>query len=337
MKKLLPILAAFLIVSDANAAGAPGSPTGAVTSAETADLVSGSTTISAQCATPASGCSAGQWVPLKLGGRSSVAGVISTSNFSGTLACYFSKDNRATWFTGLIRNSTVDYPNTSSGYTTTIVLAANTATTTIACLSTYGGSTDVALVSTAAVTNTLTAVLTASNTQASLLNTLISIRGQQAIGGGLSVQEIKDAGRTFVVLGADGVTPAISDTLITFSKNVGGTVTATQTTYAITSGKTLRLQSLCASLTAGAAANIARVRLRLNTAGACLAGSGLLLPALELAPQYGTAAASEGWAAGCVPIPDGLELTGASWNICLSESAVAASGTLTVNLIGYEY
>jgi hypothetical protein len=144
-------------------------------------------------------------------------------------------------------------------------------------------------------------------------------------------------GRTFIVLGADGVTPAISDTVITFAKNVNGAVTGSQTTYAITAGKTLRIQSICASLTAGAAANRVAVRVRLNTGGACVAGSGLLLPAFELAPNYGTATAAEGGASGCMTIPDGLELSGTNWNICLSESATAASGTLTAALVGFEY
>jgi hypothetical protein len=67
-----------------------------------------------------------------------------------------------------------------------------------------------------------------------------------------------DVGRTFVALGADGVTPAIAETVITFSQNKNGTITGSATSYTITSGKTLRIQAICPSFTAGAAAN--RVR-----------------------------------------------------------------------------
>lgn len=170
----------------------------------------------------------------------------------------------------------------------------------------------------------------------SSLGTVFTIHEARAASGDV-IREKKDFNRNFVSLGADGVTPAIAETLITFSKNVNGTVTAAQTSYAITAGKTLRLQSICASMTAGAAANRIRVAVRLNTGGACVAGSGLLLPAIELAPAFGTAAAAEGGASGCVTIPDGLDLAGVTWNVCLTENATAASGTLTANLIGFEY
>jgi hypothetical protein len=148
-----------------------------------------------------------------------------------------------------------------------------------------------------------------------------------------------DVGRTFVALGADGVTPAIAETVITFSQNKNGTITGSATSYTITSGKTLRIQAICPSFTAGAAANRVRVALRLNTAGACVAGSGLLVPVAELAPGYGTAAASEGGVfGGCAVFPDGLEISGNGTKaICLTENAVAASGQLTVNLVAFEY
>jgi hypothetical protein len=149
-----------------------------------------------------------------------------------------------------------------------------------------------------------------------------------------------DVARTSVLLGADGVTPAIAETVITFTKVIGGgTLTTAQTSYTITSGKTLRIQAICPSFTAGAAANRVRVALRLNTAGACVAGSNLILPVAELAPGYGTAAASEGGVfGGCAVFPDGLEISGNGTKaLCLTENAVAASGQLTVNLVAFEY
>jgi len=152
-------------------------------------------------------------------------------------------------------------------------------------------------------------------------------------------RDIKDgAGRSFVVIGADGVTPAIAETVITFSQNKAGTVTAGLTSYTITANKILRIQSINCAFTAGATANIVRPHLRYNTGGACVAGSNLLLPICELAPGFGTATATEGESSCSVTVPDGLEISGDGTKaICLAESAIAATGTLTCNLVAYEY
>lgn len=295
----------------------------------------GPVTISGQCLTPAAGCPAGTAVTIPLGGRNSVSAQVVTSNFTGTLAPFVSMDGGATWYSALARTSTSPYSNPGAAASST-TFSASTTTTVMSLVLTYAGVTDVMFASTAPVTNTLTVQAIASNTNPNPFGALISAKGTQAAAAA-QVQEMKDASRSFVVLGADGVTPAIAETLITFSQNKAGTVTGSATSYAITSTKTLRLESLTCSLTAGAATNRVRVAVRLNTAGACTAASGLLMPAMELSPAYGTAAASQGGAFGSIQFPDGLELTGASWNVCLSESAAAASGTLTCTLVGFEY
>lgn len=293
------------------------------------------TTISAQCSTPTVGCSAGQWVTAKLGGRGTIGAVMTPSVFTSTLACFFSKDNGINWFQGLIRSGTTE---STGGYAVSSSYAASSTITNLACTSLTGAATDVAVVATAAVTNTAVIQLVTSNVASKPIEAIITTKGTQSVNStGITTQDLKDAGRSFVVISADSVTPAIAETVITFQKNVAGTVTTAQTTYAITAAKTLRLQSLVCSLTAGAAANRVRVAIRLNTGGACVAGSNLLAAAMELTPTYGTATANEGGAYGEMAIPDGLELTGASWNICLTESAAAASGTLTCTLTGYEY
>jgi hypothetical protein len=310
-----------------------GLPTGAPQM--TPDVTMSVKTISALCASPTSGCAAGQFASIKLGGRNAVTAQVITSNFTGTLTPYASTDNGATWFAISLRTVI----GSVSSAAASSILSADTSTKQYAIFVPYGGATDVMLASTAAVTNTLTVQLTATNTNPGAMLTLIAPKGLQSLNGvGLTTQDLKDASRSYVVFSADGVTPAIAETVITFTKIVADTTTTAQTTYTITNAKTFRLQAICASMTAGAAANRVRVALRLNTGGACVAGSNILLPVAELAPQYGTAAAAEGGAYVCQPIPDGLEITGNGTKaICLSENAVAASGTLTVNLVGYEY
>jgi hypothetical protein len=332
------ILLALLLSTSVLAAGVPGSPTGTVTSAETANVKSPVTTINGQCTTPATGCAAGQFVSIKLGGRNSVTAHIIPSNFTGTLTPYVSMDEGVTWNLAAQRSTSSNFTVLGPAAQGT-GLAASSAVQDWPITFAYRGVTDVMLASTAAVTNTATVQLIASNAVDNPFPLAATGKGLQPLGGGaIGTQDLKDSGRSYVVFSADGVTPAIAETVITFTKIVADTSTAAQTSYTITSGKTLRIQAVCASMTAGATANRIRVALRLNTGGACVAGSKILLPVVELAPNYGTATAAEGGASACFPIPDGLEIAGNGTKaICLSENATAASGTLTVGLIANEY
>jgi hypothetical protein len=154
---------------------------------------------------------------------------------------------------------------------------------------------------------------------------------------GFTIQELKDAGRTAVTITADAVTPAASDTLVTVAKLVGDTATAGVTTYQVTSGKTLRIQNVHISFTSSTTtANKVRVRLRTLSSGACIATSPLV-GTYEIALPPGTLAANQGTTSLDVAVPDGLEFSGATRNICFSAIAAAANGTLTITLVGYEY
>lgn len=153
----------------------------------------------------------------------------------------------------------------------------------------------------------------------------------------LPTRDLKDTARTIVTLTADAVTPAASDTLLTVAKLVGDTATAGVTSYAVSSGKTLRLQSMQLHFTSSTTtANKVRIRLRTLSSGACLATSPQV-GTWELALPNGTLAANSGQAQINIDWPDGLEFSGATRNICFSAIAAAANGTLTVTLIGYEY
>jgi hypothetical protein len=305
--------------------------------AQYADLQAAGT-ISAQCSTPASGCSAGQWVTKQIGGRNTISGTITPAVFTGTLACYFSQDSQVTWAQGLIRSSTNNQVSTTNSYQTTVAFAASSTTNFVSCLNPFGGATDVAVVSTAAVTNTAAVVLTLSNSAPRILDGALSAKGAASAGSYLDVQEAKDVNRSFIAVDIDSYTLTAADAVMTFSKNVAGTVTGAQTTYAITAGKTLRLQELhCTLRQTGATAASAVVRLRLNTGGACVVGSGLV-QSMQLTAPVGTTAAELGTGApGMIDFPDGFELSGASWNICLSAIGSSANGTLVCGLTAYEY
>lgn len=188
--------------------------------------------------------------------------------------------------------------------------------------------------------------LAALNTKVTTVNTgAVTIAAVPALtkgtqgATGFSTQDLKDAGRTLVTLTADAVTPAASETLITVAKLVGDTVTAGVTTYAVTSGKTLRIQGLSLSLVSSTTTvNKVRVRLRTLSSGACLATSPVVAT-WELAWPTAVAAvvANSPGVSRDLTFPDGLEFSGATRNVCLSAIAAAANGTLSVSLLGFEY
>jgi hypothetical protein len=150
---------------------------------------------------------------------------------------------------------------------------------------------------------------------------------------GYSVQNLYDAGRSRVSFTADRVTPAASDTLVTFVKNVAGTATSAQTTYTVTNAKTFRVTSIYVGIanTSTVSANV-RVALRENTGGTCTASSAAVA---MLQVAAGNIAANEG-ADGSLAIPDGWEFPAAD-SVCISAIGVATTETLTVTVLGYEY
>lgn len=156
---------------------------------------------------------------------------------------------------------------------------------------------------------------------------------QQSIG--FTVQELKDAGRTYVTFTADAVAGVTSETLLSFTVNKQGTATATQTNYTITSGKTLRVQAITIGVQAGAAAGEwVRVKLRHNTAGATTTASSLVITA-----ACGTGnATTAGMGEESFPIPDGLEFFGnGTQTIALTHVSSATTNIESITLVGYEY
>lgn len=158
---------------------------------------------------------------------------------------------------------------------------------------------------------------------------------------GFSTQDLKDAGRTLVTFTAERVVPVLTtDTVVSFSKLVGDTVTAAQTTYQVTSGKTLRLQYMTISLTPSSTTlGLVQVRLRTLSSGACIVATGVKVAGWEVGNQgSATQVANAANQREDIVFPDGMEFSGATRNICISMNALgAAAQTVTISLVGYEY
>lgn len=180
---------------------------------------------------------------------------------------------------------------------------------------------------------------TAANLNATVVGTTLT-KGTQGAAG-FSVQELHDAGRTTVTFTADNVTPILTtDTIITFSKLVGDTVTASQTTYAVTAAKTLRITHLDFSMIPNSTTvAYLRVRLRQLASGACTVAAGHVVGVWGVSSPPGTIAANAGGAlTQSIDFPDGIEFAGATMNVCLSANVLgAAAQTVNITAVGYEY
>lgn len=152
----------------------------------------------------------------------------------------------------------------------------------------------------------------------------------------LTVQDYKDSGRTFVTLTATGVAGVTSEALFSFSQNKGGTITASVSSYTITSGKTFRIQSVALSVRAGAAAvPFSRCILRSNTAGATVVGSNVVYNFGEV---FGISATIGVGGNGFVNFPDGLEIAGnGTISFGVSHLDQATTNVINFTLCGYEY
>lgn len=155
------------------------------------------------------------------------------------------------------------------------------------------------------------------------------VKGTQAARA-LGVQDLKDSGRTPVVLYLDSIAGVTTEALATMNINKGGTVT-TGTSYTVTAGKTLRVQSVYISVRASSAALVsARARLR---SAATVSATSPIFATIEASSVSATAQSQQ---ANDQPIPDGLEFAGGQ-QVGISQIASATTADLTVCIIGYEY
>jgi hypothetical protein len=108
------------------------------------------------------------------------------------------------------------------------------------------------------------------------------------------------------------------------------------TSYTITSGKTLRIQSINVSVRAAAAAvPFSRCILRSNTAGATVVGSNVVYNCGEV---FGIAATIGVGGQEMINFPDGLEIAGnGTISIGMSHLDQATTNIINVTICGYEY
>jgi hypothetical protein len=148
---------------------------------------------------------------------------------------------------------------------------------------------------------------------------------------GLSVQDLKDAGRVIKVFSAS-FSATTSEALVTLTPITDGTAGSTGTSFAVTAGKRFRVQALLLSIkNAAAAIQGGIVNLRMSASGAVTTSSPLVttVGASTLAATANLCNGNEAM------IPDGLEFSG-TMQFGVSQVGIAAAG-YNVTLVGYEY
>ena len=159
-------------------------------------------------------------------------------------------------------------------------------------------------------------------------------KGTQAATFG-AVQLSKDTGRAKVILTLTKVTSITTEALVTLTIKKGDATTTTGTSYTISAGKTLRLQSilLSATLTVAGITAVA-VRLREGAAGGgALALASDIISEVEVSANTATIGVS---GQQLINFPDGLEITGGQI-IGVSELATTVDAAVTLVITGYEY
>lgn len=155
---------------------------------------------------------------------------------------------------------------------------------------------------------------------------------------GLPVQNLKDAGRSQVMLAWEEMagTAAVESTLTNFtlgSKAAGALGAATS--YTVTTGKTLRIQEVTVYVKATSTVNnLARFRIR--QAASAIANTSPVIFDKVLALGVPGTIASGLLVAMDIPIPDGLEVA-STQQITFTWLTAANTCTVGLSLTGYEY
>jgi hypothetical protein len=157
-----------------------------------------------------------------------------------------------------------------------------------------------------------------------------STRGVQAASAN-PTQDLKDSGRVIKIFSAS-FSAATTEAIVTLTPVSDGTAGSTGTSFTVTAGKRLRLQSFSVTTkNAGAAIQGVVCNLRIAASGAVTATSSLVATV-----GAGTLSATANNAAGAaMDFPDGLELSG-TMQLGISQVGTATAGNV-VTLIGYEY
>lgn len=187
------------------------------------------------------------------------------------------------------------------------------------------GTVNVAAAQTIAVTQATAANLNATVTQQTLT------KGTQGATG-VSTQDLKDAGRVLKTYSASAVAGVTTEALVTLTPYADLAAGGTATTFAVTAGKRLRLQTIILTWRNNTAA-AGGVTIRLRT----LVGTVLVTSPVQASLNATTSLATIGSGfTTTIILPDGLELSG-TMQFGLTQLAVGAVVGFDVHVIGYEY
>lgn len=159
-------------------------------------------------------------------------------------------------------------------------------------------------------------------------------KGVQAATFG-NMQQPKDSGRSKVLLTLTKTASITTEALLTMTIKKGDATTTAATTYTVTAGKTLRIQSIFLSATL-TIAGVTAVAIRLRegaAAGGTVALASDIIAELEVSANIATIGIS---GQQTLIYPDGLELTGGQ-QLAVSELATTVDAAVTIVITGYEY
>ncbi len=191
--------------------------------------------------------------------------------------------------------------------------------------------------STEATLSTLNGKVTACNTGAVTVSAITPPTLTKATQGstGFSVQSLIDAGRVYVCFTATAIATVTSEALVTMTPYRDLVAGSPATTFAVTSNKRLRLQSIIVTARATSTVNVGGiVRLRF-LAGTVLVGSPIHAALGAMSSNLATAVVGNAMTA-FIDLPDGLELSG-TMQLGLTQLFSATTATIDVQLIGFEY
>lgn len=149
-----------------------------------------------------------------------------------------------------------------------------------------------------------------------------------------ALETVTGGDRTQVALYAEGVAGSASEVLFTMAQTLNFVTGTPGTSYPVTTGKRLYLQSLVITLVSTAAtANTTRIRIRVNPAGAGAVGSPIIF-SIRVGWSAATFIANQTQTI-TIPLPEGLAIPAAA-GVALTHIEAAANGTIDVALNGYE-
>jgi len=155
---------------------------------------------------------------------------------------------------------------------------------------------------------------------------------------GFSVQNLTDAGRTFLAFTVQNLTAGTSgsEAMASFSQNKGGSVTGSVTSYTVTSGKRLRLTGFQMAITAQAATVVRLLgNIRSNTGGATITSS-----ALVAGFDIGGPAVSGQTAWMNMDLGEAIEILGdgtLTMGVSFVPTWTTTAAKVSITLLGYEY